>query len=76
MRAKLFMLLMFFFVSLCVGAQTTIKGTVLDGAQNNEPLIGAAIQVPGTGNGTVTDLDGHFSFVLPAGKTMIQVGAQ
>ena len=67
------MLLMFFFVSLCVGAQTTIKGTVLDGAQNNEPLIGAAIQVPGTGNGTVTDLDGHFSFVLPAGKTMIQV---
>jgi TonB-linked SusC/RagA family outer membrane protein len=52
-------------------AQQQIKGRVLDG--NNEPLIGASIQVPGTSIGTVADLDGNFSFTLPEGKFLIQV---
>lgn len=73
MRTKLFLFLVFLLTSLGISAQTTIKGTVLDGAMNNEPMIGASVQVPGTSNGAVTDLDGHFTFQLPAGKTMIQV---
>ncbi len=44
-------------------AQVDISGTVLD-ANNNDPLIGATIIVPGTSNGTVTDIDGSFSFTV------------
>ena len=42
-------------------AQSTVKGTVKDAA--GEPVIGAAVQVAGTHNGTITELDG--SFTLP-----------
>ena len=42
-------------------AQSTVKGTVKDVA--GEAIIGAAVQVAGTHNGAVTDIDG--SFTLP-----------
>ena len=42
-------------------AQSTVKGTVKDAA--GEPVIGAAVQVAGTHNGTITEVDG--SFALP-----------
>lgn len=39
----------------------TIKGTIVDA--QNEPIIGANIrEVGNTGNGTITDIDGNFSF--------------
>lgn len=59
--------------SMGLEAQTTLRGRVLDGATPGETLIGASVKVPGTSIGTVTDLDGNFSFQLPAGKTIIQV---
>ena len=40
-------------------AQSTVKGTVKDAA--GEPVIGAAVQVAGTHNGTITELDGSFA---------------
>ena len=49
-------------------AQSTIKGKIIDGS-TEETLIGAAVIVDGTDNGTVTDLDGNFSLenvTLPA----------
>ena len=42
-------------------AQSTVKGTVKDAA--GEAVIGAAVQVAGTANGAITDVDG--SFTLP-----------
>lgn len=39
-----------------------IQGTVVD--QNNEPIIGANIVEKGTINGTVTDIDGHFTLTV------------
>ena len=42
-------------------AQSTVKGTVKDAA--GEAIIGAAVQVAGTHNGAITDLNG--SFTLP-----------
>ncbi len=46
-------------ISLCVVAQTnTVRGTVTDAT--GEPLIGVTIQVQGTSNGTVTDIDGNY----------------
>lgn len=45
-------------VSLAAFAQTTIKGTVT--SADKEALVGASVQVKGTLNGAVTDLDGHY----------------
>ena len=48
----------------------TITGTVLD--HTNVPIIGANIVVKGTTNGTITDIDGHFSLEVNKG-TVLQV---
>ena len=40
--------------------QQNISGTVID-KNLNEPVIGASIQIKGTTNGTITDLDGKFA---------------
>ena len=55
------------FMSVCmltfgqVLAQSqTISGTVLNAA-DDEPVIGASVQVKGTSRGTITDVDGKFS---------------
>ncbi|MBK8878840.1 MAG: carboxypeptidase-like regulatory domain-containing protein [Haliscomenobacter sp.] len=44
-------------------AQRIITGKVMD--TNNEPLIGASIFVQGTTIGTVTDVDGSYSWNYP-----------
>ena len=71
MRKYLFISMLLFF-SIHAFSQTQISGQVLDGAAN-EPMIGASVQVPGTSVGSVTDLDGKFSFTLPEGKFIVQV---
>jgi len=48
----------------------TVQGTIVD--EKGEPIIGATIKVEGTGKGTITDINGHFSLsVLPKGKLSI-----
>jgi len=73
MRKWIFLCLMLLLSSVSLNAQTTLKGRVLDGAMPGESLIGASVKVPGTSIGTVTDLEGNFSFQLPAGKVVVQV---
>ena len=54
--------------SLCMFAQDiTVTGRVTD--TTGEPLIGVTIQVRGTTNGTITDMDGNFTLedVAPDG---------
>ena len=48
-------------------AQNALKGSVKD--KNGEPLIGVSITY-GSGQGTVTDIDGNFSVNVPAGTTL------
>ena len=48
-------------------AQSQVSGKVTS-AEDGEPIIGASIKVVGTNTGTVTDIDGNFSLVLPNGK--------
>ena len=45
-------------------AQTTVSGTVVS-SDDGEPVIGASVMVKGTQTGSVTDIDGHFSFSSP-----------
>ena len=47
-----------------VQQQKSVKGTVVD--TTGEPVIGAYIKAQGTDTGTITDLDGNFSLVIPA----------
>lgn len=58
-------------VTSLLHAQNKITGTVVDGT--NEPIIGAVVKAEGSATGTVTDLDGHYSLDLPAGKTSITI---
>lgn len=46
-----------------------VNGTVLDKTYG-EPVIGAAIVIPGTNTGTITDLDGKFQLTVPTGTTL------
>lgn len=49
-----------------------IKGKVTDG-KNGETIIGAVVTVKGTGNGTVTDIDGNYELSVDAGNLTIEV---
>ncbi len=59
-------------LSSVVWAQNKITGKITDEA-NGEALIGASVLAKGTTVGTVTDVDGNFSFDVPAGATALVV---
>lgn len=70
---KLFLIMMTLCaVSWSLMAQTRYSGTVVD-AGNNEPLIGATVMPIGGGQGTATDLDGHFTITVPANVKQAKV---
>ena len=48
-------------------AQRTVTGTITD--DTGDALIGASVLAEGTSTGTITDLDGKFSLVVPEGTT-------
>lgn len=61
-------------ISISANAQQTksITGLVLD--EKGEPVIGASVIVPGTTNGTITNIDGKFSLNgITAEQKTIQV---
>ena len=45
-------------------ASNVVSGKIVS-ADDGDPLIGATVKVKGTNLGTVTDVDGHYSIVLP-----------
>ena len=49
--------------TVSAAAQDVLQGRVID-ARTQEPVIGAAIQIRGTHNNTVSDIDGNFSFKI------------
>lgn len=70
MKRKLVLFLTLFFVGIGImTAQTQVRGTVVDDA--GDPVIGATIQIKGTSQGTITDIDGNFSLSAPAGGTLV-----
>ena len=48
----------------------TISGTVLNAA-DDQPVIGASIQIKGTSKGTITDVDGKFSIEADAKAVLV-----
>ena len=63
LSVRLFCLLLLMFSATIVFSQKrTISGNVVD--EIKEPLIGVTVQVKGTTQGTVTDLDGNYSILV------------
>jgi len=52
------------------GNKYYIMGIVLD-AETGQSIIGGTIQIAGTSTGTVTDVNGNYSLVIPAGQSEI-----
>ena len=53
-------------------AQITASGVVVS-SENGEPVIGATIKILGTNDGTITDIDGHFSVKVPNANSQLEV---
>lgn len=63
------MLMFAFATELSAQESVQVSGTVSD--ETGSPLPGAAVIVKGTTDGTMTDIDGKFSFRIPAGKNVV-----
>lgn len=62
------------FLTLCAPlaraqSQVKISGKVSD--ERQEPMIGVSILEKGTGNGTVSDIDGNYSLVVESGAVLV-----
>ncbi len=70
MKERIYLLLLLLFVGTCVAfSQTGVTGTVVD--ESNTPVIGASIQIKGTGQGTITDIDGSFTLTAPNNAILV-----
>ncbi|MFA9388243.1 MAG: TonB-dependent receptor [Prolixibacteraceae bacterium] len=72
MRLKITSFILMVFFHYFAFGQTLINGTIKD-INSGETLIGANILVKGTTIGTVSDLDGNYSFKLQKGTYELQV---
>ena len=70
-RVTLILASLFLFIGMAM-AQTKVSGTVVS-HEDGQPVIGATVQVPGTNQGTVTDVNGKFELTIPEGKSTIRV---
>ena len=69
-KERLLSLLLILMVSITVFAQNTLySGRVFD--ESGEPIIGASVVVKGTSQGSVSDMDGKFSFEGTEGATLV-----
>jgi len=73
MRNKLFLFILGLCFSVAAFAQTRTVSGVVTSADDNSPLLGATVRVPGTGAGAITDIDGRFVIEVPDGSNQLQV---
>lgn len=74
MKNYLCAFLLFFFFSAVAHAQEVKVSGVVTSAEDGQPVIGATVTVKGnTAIGTVTDIDGNFQLMIPAGTDKIVV---
>mgnify|MGYP000649713204 FL=1 len=73
MKKHLIHFLLVAVLSVCSAAafaQTTVRGQLVD-SETGEPLVGAAVMIEGTSQGTVTDIDGYFKQSVAQGGTLL-----
>ncbi|WP_224997843.1 SusC/RagA family TonB-linked outer membrane protein [Cesiribacter sp. SM1] len=71
---RIFMLLLLLVCSgqYALAQERIVRGRVTDATDNNA-VVGATVRVPGTGKGTVTDVDGQFSISLAPDENRLEV---
>ena len=69
---KLFFLILLLTLSAMTALAGNIKGTVLD-KQTREPLTGATVQITGTAQGAVADIDGNYRLEVKNGTYTVTV---
>lgn len=67
---SMLVLLFFLGISTAMAQSGTVRGAIVD-ATNGSPLPGATVQVKGTTNGTVSDLDGKYSISVSGNATLV-----
>ena len=72
MRHLLFSIFMLLTASSMLAQNGTIRGSIIDDA-NGETVIGANVSVEGTDKGSVTDLDGEFTFSIAPGTYTVNI---
>ena len=71
MKRRLTMLLASFFLFVGgVFAQTEVNGVVVS-QDDNQPIVGATIQVAGTQIGTVTDINCRFTLICTSENSVL-----
>lgn len=68
-RVGILSVLMSFCLTTAFAQQGTVKGKVLD--ETGQPIIGANVVEKGTTNGTITDLEGNFTLIVPNAQRSI-----
>ena len=63
---KIFFLILFLALSVMTVMAGTIKGSITD-KQTREPLTGATVQIVGTTQGAIADMDGNYSLNVTNG---------
>lgn len=69
---KVFFVILLLVFSTMTALAGTIRGTVTD-KQTGEPLTGATVQVVGTTQGVIADLDGNFTMEVANGTYTLQI---
>ena len=69
---KIFFLILVLTLSAMTAMAGTIKGTITD-KQTREPLTGATVQIVGTTQGAVADIDGNYSLKVENGTYTLSV---
>ncbi|MDO5523107.1 MAG: SusC/RagA family TonB-linked outer membrane protein, partial [Bacteroidia bacterium] len=68
-RFNFLMILLFFPLLIFAQTQIQVSGTVVD--ERGEPIIGAnVVEVGNPSNGTITDIDGNFTFSVSQGRSI------
>ena len=72
MKKRIYYLLILFLLNIGITmSQTRVTGSVVD--EIGESVIGASIQIKGTGQGTITDVEGNFLLNVPSGYNTLVV---
>ncbi|MBC7885531.1 MAG: TonB-dependent receptor [Saprospiraceae bacterium] len=61
-----------FLIVFIAGAQHKVKG-IITALANGDPLIGATVEESGTENGTISDIDGSFSFSVSNANAILLI---
>lgn len=63
---------LFLSIGIAIAQSSNATGRVLS-AEDNEPIVGATVQIEGTDTGTITDPDGKFTINVPSSAQILVI---